>query len=143
MQRLLQITLLIFFYMLFTLPSDSPASDSAAPGIEQTKRSDGKVIPLITVFGSSQGPGFIKHIAPRYPLAAKRRGLEGRVLLRLAIDERGALQHVEVVEATDAIFVQPAVDSVKQSSFHPAQNNGRAAASQAELPICFRLKHMK
>jgi len=143
MQKLLQIKALIFFCMLFTCSSGSPASDLAGSGMEQTKRSDGKAVPLITVFGSSQGPGFKKHVAPHYPLAARKRGIEGRVLLRLTIDERGDLQRVEVVEATDAIFIQPAVASVEQSTFQPAQNNGRPAASQAELPICFRLKHMQ
>jgi protein TonB len=139
LQKYLQSALLLFFILLACSPA-FPSSDSGAPGIEQTKKSGGRVIPLITVFGSSEGPKFEKRVIPEYPFAAKKRGQEGKVVLRLLIDELGILQEVEVMEATDSLFIQPAVNAVKQSFFIPAKNNKRPVPSKTILPIHFKLK---
>lgn len=117
-----------------------PSSDAEAPPIGQTKKTGGRAIPLITVFGSSEGPKFEKRVLPEYPFAAKKRGQEGRVVLRLFIDELGILQDVEVMEATDPIFIQSAVNSVKQSFFMPAKNSNRPVPSKTILPVHFKLK---
>lgn len=134
------IILLLIFLIINASAPGSPASDSGIPGIEQTKKTGGRVIPLITVFGSSEGPKFETRVLPEYPFAARKRGQEGKVVLRLFIDELGILQSVEVLEATDPIFIQPAVTSVKRSFFIPAKNNNRPVSSKAELPICFTIK---
>lgn len=97
-------------------------------------------IPMLTIFGSSAGPKFKTRAVPEYPFAAKKRNQEGTVVLRLSIDEQGGLQDVEVVEATDTVFIDTAVASVKKSAFIPAKNNNRPVASQAVLPIHFTLK---
>jgi protein TonB len=122
---------------------DTPAPDAQPnrqPAGAYLKNSSGRAIPLLTIFGSSEGPKFEERIAPEYPFAAKKRGLEGTVVLRLSIDELGILQDVEVVEATDSVFIDAAVASVKKSFFVPAKSNKRSIASQAILPIHFRLK---
>lgn len=118
---------------------DAPAPD-AQQGAAYSKKTGGKAIPLITVFGSSEGPKFDDRVPPDYPFAAKKRGQEGTVMLRLSIDELGILQNVEVVEATDPVFIDAAVASVKKSFFIPAKSNHRPVASQAILPIHFKLK---
>jgi len=116
-----------------TEPQETRAADYA-------KKSGGRAIPLITIFGSSEGPKFEEREAPVYPFSAKKRGQEGTVVLRLSIDELGILQDVELVEATDPVFIDAAVASVKKSFFIPAKSNKRPIASQAILPIHFRLK---
>lgn len=116
----------------------APDAQDQAGG--QAKSSRSKAIPLITIFGSVEGPKFEERAALEYPFAAKKRGQEGTVMLRLSIDELGILQDVEVVEASDPVFIDAAVTSVKKSFFIPAKNNNRPVASQAVLPIHFKLK---
>jgi len=139
-QKYLQTAVILIFLILQFLSPAFPSSDTGAQGVEQKTKSDGRVIPLITVFGSSEGPKFEKRVTPEYPFAAKKRGQEGNVVLRLLIDELGILQEVEVMEATDPIFIEPAVNAVKQSFFIPAKNNRRPVPSKTILPIHFKLK---
>jgi protein TonB len=123
--------------------ADSPAPDAQRdrqPAAAYLKNSSGRAIPLITIFGSSEGPKFEERAEAEDPFAAKKRGQEGTVMLRLSIDELGILQDVEVVEATDPVFIDSAVASVKKSFFIPAKSNKRPVDSQAILPIHFRLK---
>jgi protein TonB len=123
--------------------ADSPAPDAQPdrkPAAAYSKNSSGRAIPFITIFGSSEGPKFAERVAPEYPFAAKKRGQEGTVVLRLIIDELGILQDVDVVEATDPVFIDAAVASVKKSFFVSARSNHRSVASQAILPIHFKLK---
>ncbi len=119
--------------------TDAPAPDTQ-PAAAYLKNTGGRAIPLITIFGSSEGPKFAERAAPEYPFAAKKRGQEGTVVLRLSIDKLGILQDVEVVEATDPVFIDAAVASVKKSFFISAKSNHRSVDSQAILPIHFKLK---
>lgn len=117
-----------------------PPTTEAAPAPGQSKKLQGKTIPLITIFGSAEGPKFEEQVPPEYPFAARKRSMEGTVVLRLSIDELGMLQEVEVLEATDPLFIPAAINSVKKSFFIPAKNNRRPVPSQAILPVHFRLK---
>lgn len=97
--------------------------------------------PHLTDFGSASGPAFLRRISPVYPDQARRRGQEGKVVLRLTIDERGNLQKVEVVEAAGFGFEEAAVDAVKRSSFRPASIEGKPVPSIARLPVRFVLRN--
>jgi TonB family protein len=90
-------------------------------------------------FGTADGPRFIHREVPEYPLYARRRKKEGKVVLMVRISERGELSSVEVVEASDPIFVAPSLEAVKKSTFHPAVNKGTPVAVSALLPIRFIL----
>ena len=129
--------------LLCMAASAAPAPDAQPdrkPAAAYSINSSGRAIPLITIFGSSEGPKFEERAEAEYPFAAKKRGQEGTVVLRLSIDELGILQDVAVVEATDPVFIDSAVASVKKSFFIPAKSNHRPVASQAILPIHFKLK---
>ena len=97
--------------------------------------------PLIDVeFGSQNAPRFLHREIPVYPLIARRLGKEGRVLLRLTIDERGNLLNVEVIEGPGYGLTEAAVEAVKKSTFTPAMVDGKAVPSKALLPIRFSLR---
>jgi protein TonB len=64
---------------------------------------------------------------------------EGKVLLRLTIDENGKLMNVEVIEASGFGFTEAALDAVRKSTYRPAIKNGNAVFSLALLPVRFRL----
>ncbi len=97
--------------------------------------------PLLDVeFGSANAPRFLHREMPVYPLMARRLGKEGRVLLRLTIDENGKLLNVEVIEGAGYGFTEAAVRAVKKSTFQPAAQDGKPVMSKALLPIRFSLR---
>jgi len=96
--------------------------------------------PLEVEFGTKEGPKFLKKVLPVYPVMARRIGKEGRVVLKLLIDERGNLSHMEVIEPAGYGFTESAVEAVKKSSFLPALKDGKPVASIAILPIRFNLR---
>lgn len=110
------------------------STKSAAPGARG---------PLDNVpFGSATGPNFLNRALPVYPFAAKRMNREGKVVLRLTIDEHGRLLQTEVVQGADYGFTEAAVEAVKKSTYRPARRDGIPVLSRALLPIRFELKNM-
>ncbi len=88
-------------------------------------------------FGSPTGPRFLQRKMPEYPFAARRQKKEGKVVLAITIDANGCLKHVEVIEASDPLFVPPSIAALKKSSFLPAIRNGTPITVKAILPIRF------
>jgi protein TonB len=91
------------------------------------------------MFGGLGGPRFLRRELPEYPLLARRRKKEGTVSLMVTIDAHGKLIKVDVIAASDPIFVGPSVEAVKKSTFVPANRNGVPVAVKAILPIRFAL----
>ena len=93
--------------------------------------------PVEARFGDANGPQFVYQERPEYPFAAKRLQKEGKVTLVLTIDEKGKLQTVDVVEATDQMFAASAVDAMKRCKFRPARRNGAPVPCRAPYTIRF------
>lgn len=91
-------------------------------------------------FGSINGPSFLKMVKPEYPRLARRLGKEGKVILRLFIDENGKLLNAEPVEKAGHGFDEAAIEAVKSSSFQPARLHGKTVACRATLPVSFKLQ---
>ncbi len=97
--------------------------------------------------GSGQGgvavdrmPTPVQQIKPRYPLAARRRGQSGQVLLRLFVDQEGAVREVAVVRAEPAgLFEAAAVEAVRKWRFAPARAHGTPVGMWMTLPVRFAL----
>ena len=125
-----------------------PVQLSAQPGSNGSRDERRPASPVTTgssashgevAFGSSAGPVFRNQVQPTYPLSARRFNREGKVLLRLTIDEDGALKNIEVLEDPGYGFADAAVQALKKSSFQPAKIGGKPFTSKALLPIKFAL----
>ncbi|MCX7724783.1 MAG: TonB family protein [Thermodesulfovibrio sp.] len=108
-------------------------------GISDSKSEKDKIIDA--EFGTASGPRFIHREVPVYPQVARRLGKEGKVVLRLTIDEKGELVNIEVLEGASYGFTEAAIEAVKKSKFAPAIKNGKPVASRAILPVRFILKN--
>lgn len=94
-----------------------------------------------TVFGRAQAPGFRTRVSPVYPDRERRAGIEGRVSLRLWIDESGVLREAEVLASDAESFTDAALKALRASTYVPARNaDGRAFTSRALLTLRFRLE---
>jgi TonB family protein len=95
-----------------------------------------------TSFGSPMGPKFRHRKNPEYPIAARKQKKEGRVVLAITIDKNGNLKDVEILEASDPLFIKPSIDALKKSSFFPASRNGAPITVKAIFPIRFAIQDL-
>jgi TonB family protein len=80
-----------------------------------------------------------KEVLPIYPNNAKDAKLEGRVELKLLIDEKGRVRKVEVLSGEE-IFLEEAVRAIKQFEFQPARLNGKTVAVEIRYVLNFKLE---
>lgn len=92
------------------------------------------------------GPSFVEIAAdiapaPTYPTMALRRAQEGRVLLRVLVDEQGRPAQVSVEQSSGFRLLDESALKIVQSRWHfvPAQRNGVAVAAYALVPVVFQI----
>jgi protein TonB len=80
--------------------------------------------------------------APTYPEVARRRGEQGRVMLRVSVSPDGMPLEVAVMGTSGHPSLDAAAQSaVRQWRFIPATQAGRTVAAVAEVPIRFQLSN--
>jgi len=83
-------------------------------------------------------PGILNRIEPAYPSSALQRGLSGKVLLRLYIDEKGAVERVETVSAEPrGYFERSAEAAFRAARFSPGRKGKRAVKTQMLIEVSF------
>lgn len=87
-------------------------------------------------------PARALRLAPaRYPPHARRRGIEGEVVVRLRIDESGHVVDAVVVSAEPpGVFDRAAIAAARRYVFRPAELRGAALPSTIEQRMVFRLR---
>ena len=68
---------------------------------------------------------------PEYAEKARRRGIQGTIVLAIAINKNGEIDKVKVIQRLDPELDQAAVDAVKRWRFAPAEKDGVAAFSDS------------
>jgi protein TonB len=84
---------------------------------------------------------YLNNPAPQYPALSRRLGEEGRVVLRVLVDERGLPARVELRsssghERLDAV----ALNTVRRWKFAPARRGDQAVSAWVLVPISFSLR---
>ena len=111
-------------------PAPAPQSAPAAP----TTVAAAPVIP------PRPASGVAGNRKPVYPLAARSRHLEGRVMLEVQVAASGDPLAVRVVSSSGhSLLDTSAVDAVRTWRFIPATRAGQAVAASVEVPIDFRM----
>ncbi|MCZ6720174.1 MAG: TonB family protein [Proteobacteria bacterium] len=78
---------------------------------------------------------------PDYPLVARRRGMEGRTVLRVEVLPDGKAGRVSLRRSSGhALLDDAALGAVSKWTFRPAQAGGVPVAGVVEVPIVFRLE---
>jgi TonB family protein len=77
---------------------------------------------------------------PEYPETARREGRQGRVLLRVLVDEQGRSKKVEISRSSGSEALdRAATEAIKHWRFIPARYGDRAIESWIKIPIEFAL----
>lgn len=85
--------------------------------------------------------GGLANRPPRYPLQARRRDIEGRVVLRVVVTSGGQAQAVTVHKSSGyAMLDRAAKEAVARWRFQPATRAGQPVPGTVDAPVAFRLK---
>jgi protein TonB len=77
---------------------------------------------------------------PVYPPRCLRRGIEGRVRVRVLVGENGRPQEVTIGESSgESALDQAALEAVREWRFEPAKRNGVPVRAWAVVPVEFKL----
>jgi len=97
--------------------------------------------------GGSGGPGGFSppsggyQINPCYPEEARRRGVEGTVLLKVRVTGRRGIEVVQVEHsAGHAALDQAATERIQRWQFSPARQGNRPVATWVLIPVTFKLE---
>ena len=113
-------------------PPESPAEPTPAP---TTAEDGGEYRPP----GVRQGAR--RNAPPAYPPHARRRGLEGAVVLLVRVGKDGRPLQVAVAESSGhAVLDRAARRAVEAWTFRPARRGERKVAGEVKVPVRFRLR---
>lgn len=81
---------------------------------------------------------------PLYPDSARREGKEGRVLLRVLVDEEGRTKAIEINASSGYdLLDRAAIEALKKWRFVPARVGGKPIETWVKVPIEFQLSNAK
>lgn len=111
----------------FPVPKDAEFSDEALP------------VPT-PIFQLTSLPRMIHRQTPVYPPSMKQQGKEATVKLEVLLDIKGKIRKVTVKKSGGEEFDQAAIEAIKNSTFMPANIEGKPVAVLMKIPVKFRLR---
>ena len=133
-----------------SIETSSPANPATLSSPRETPEEISAAIEQPTVTDSiqqqslSQGILIITPVyspAPRYPVLAKRMGLEGRVLMRVMVAANGLPVEVEIIAGSGhSVLDRAALDAVRDWRFQVKGSPARNSIEAVEVPIRFELE---
>jgi protein TonB len=122
-------------------PTPTPETAAPAPVAESPLATTRQATPAPQEYSEPiYSAAYLNNQPPAYPLSARRRGLEGTVLLRVEIHAHGHCQHVRVKRSSGhEMLDRAAVEAVRQWRFVPARRGSLAVTAAVEVPITFKL----
>jgi protein TonB len=90
---------------------------------------------------ASFNAAYLQNPLPRYPVAARRAGEQGTVILRVLVSREGAAVRVELDKSSGSPHLDAAArETVKAWRFTPARRGAEAIESWVVVPVVFRLE---
>ncbi|MDG5768259.1 energy transducer TonB [Balneolales bacterium ANBcel1] len=74
-----------------------------------------------------------------YPDAARRAGIEGRVIVQFVVDENGNVTNPQIIRGIGGGCDEAAIAAIQSVEWTVGRQRGRAVRVQFQLPIMFRL----
>ena len=120
------------------LTNDAGATAQASSGVGTTSAAR-PATEEVTL--PSQSAAYLNNPPPAYPAISKRLGEQGRVVVRVLIDENGLPQQAELQTSSGhARLDQAALNAVMSWRYVPGRKAGKAQAMWFHVPITFDLK---
>ena len=124
-----------------------PVQETSAPVHESTPTPPAPVVaappvtaPEPTIEQPRYNAAYLNNPAPTYPLAARRRNIEGKVLLRAEVQTDGSCSRTELKKSSGSdLLDEAALKAVANWRFVPAKRGNQAVVAWVEIPITFKL----
>ena len=88
----------------------------------------------IQIGGNAQESKLIRRVEPVYPEMAKQARVQGKVTLRIAVDEEGNVSDVSVIEG-HPLLDDAAINAVRQWKYSPTFLNGKPVSVMAAVTV--------
>lgn len=86
-------------------------------------------------------PKLVKQVAPSYPESARKKGVEGMVVLKIVVNEAGKVDRVDLAKSSgNAALDSSAIAAVNKFEFSPGEKDGRPVKVQMVIPVSFKLR---
>jgi len=126
--------------------ASAPSAEAAAPAPPAAAAPSGDAPLTIGGFAAygedavDQPPSVTAQVAPEYPQRARRMNIEGRVDIRLVVDEAGKPQACAVQKAEPAgYFEEAALAAARKTRFLPGKLRGRPVNTLVHISFVFVL----
>lgn len=122
-----------------TIEENPSKSEKVAP-TEGAAQPEEKVQAEPVYVAPKFGADYLQNPAPEYPSLSRRRGEQGKVMLRVNVSAKGTVDNIEIEKTSgfDSLD-KAAVEGVKSWKFVPASSNSRQVAGVVIVPIRFSL----
>jgi protein TonB len=115
-------------------PPPAPTPKPTPRPVSQTPK------PQPAAIVSRSGPVVIQNTPPHYPDLARRKGWEGRAIIRVEVSAEGRPVSTSIAKSSGyGILDQAALRAVKSWRFQPRAISGIPAAGTVEVPVNFSL----
>jgi protein TonB len=74
-----------------------------------------------------------------YPEKAKEEKLQGKVLVKAVIDEKGNVENASIEKGVSQLLDDAAVKAIKEVKFTPGEKNGKKVKAEVIIPVKFKL----
>ncbi|MEH6632559.1 MAG: TonB family protein [Halopseudomonas aestusnigri] len=120
----------------------APLSKSSAPQHQTIASASPVVTPTFKNLPLVTQPAFSKPpTPPQYPKRAKRKRLQGQVILRARVDEQGSVEHIVIWQSSGYKLLDKAAEKAMWDwQFTPAKQAGIRTASWVEFPVNFAIR---
>ena len=80
----------------------------------------------------------LKKVAPKYPKEARKRHVQGSVLMQALIGEKGEIANLQLISG-DPLLVKAAMDAVNKWKYKPYVLNGEPVEVETQITVNFTL----
>ena len=74
-----------------------------------------------------------------YPVSAKEAGIQGKVFVKVIIDERGNVTETSILKSVNDDCDKAAMDAIKKTKFTPGIKDNKPVKTEVTIPIMFKL----
>ncbi|MFH1194449.1 MAG: energy transducer TonB [bacterium] len=74
-----------------------------------------------------------------YPASAKNAGVEGTVMVKAFVDEKGTVRRVELIKGIGSGCDEAALAAVRSTRFSPGRQDGEYVRVQVSIPVKFKI----
>ena len=93
---------------------------------------------ILEIWKVEEKPRLIKQVAPAFPEAARKAGIQGSVFVKVLVGTDGKVMQASVVKGHQ-IFPRAALEAARSFVFKPALQNDRPVKVWVTIPLEFRL----